>query len=100
MSKSLQKKLGKLADDDKNIIAYLIGQLGRSDDYDKSIIDGKQMLQDCYSLIGSVKDIIGGRLILIECKDIERLRQFYENQGYISISENGDDLRQYIRFIK
>ena len=53
MSKSLQRKLGKLADEDNDIVAYLIGQLGRSSDYDKSVINGKKMLQDCYDLIGS-----------------------------------------------
>jgi len=76
MSKTLQRKLGKLADKDENIVAYLIGQLGRSSDYDKSVINGKKILQDCYDLIGSARDIVGGRLILIECKRIEKLCRF------------------------
>ena len=99
MSKTLQRKLGKLADKDENIVAYLIGQLGRSSDYDKSVINGKKILQDCYDLIGSARDIVGGRLILIECKRIEKLCRFYENEGYIDITENGDDLKQYVRFM-
>ncbi len=100
MSKSLRKKLGKLSDDDKSVVTYLIGQLGRSTEYDKSFIDGKSMLQDCYDLIGSSRDIVGGRLILIECKPIDKVCQFYEDEGYINISENGDPYNQYIRFIK
>ncbi len=100
MSKSLQRRLGKLADKDENVVAYLIGQLGRSSDYDNSVIDGKKILQDCYDLIGSVRDIVGGRLILIECKRIEKLCQFYENEGYIDITENGDGLKQYVLFIR
>ena len=58
------------------------------------------MLQDCYNIIGSVRDIVGGRVILIECKPIEKLCQFYESEGFIDITENGDGLKQYIRFIK
>lgn len=58
------------------------------------------MLQDCYNLVGSARDILGGRLILIECKPIDKLCQFYENEGYIDITENDDGLKQYIRFIK
>lgn len=100
MSKSLQRRLGKLADKDENVVAYLIGQLGRSSDYDNSVIDGKKILQDCYNLIGSVRDIVGGRIILIECKRIKRLCKFYENEGYIDITENGDGLKQYVHFMK
>lgn len=100
MSKTLQRRFGKLADKDENIVAYLIGQLGRSSDYNKTVINGKKMLQDCYDLIGSARDIVGGRLILIECKRINKVCQFYENEGYIDITENGDDLEQYVRFMK
>ena len=73
MSKNLKQKLGKLADDDNNIVVYLIG---------------------------SARDIVGGRLILIECKRIDKVCQFYEDEGYIDITENGYDLKQYVRFIK
>ena len=100
MSKNLQNKLGKLADKDENIVAYLIGQLGRSSNYDKSVINGEKILQDCYDLIGSVRDIVGGRIILIECKRIENLCEFYEEKDYIDITENGDGLKQYVRFMK
>lgn len=100
MSKSLQKKLGKLADKDENIPVFLIGQLGRSSEYDSKTVSGSQLFEHCYELIGSARDIIGGRLILIECKRIEKLCKFYEDKGYIDITENGDDLKQYIRLIK
>jgi hypothetical protein len=100
MSNSLRRKLGNLSDKENNLVAFLIGQLGRDSSYDKSILNGKKMLQDCYNLIGSARDIVGGRLILIECKPIDKLCQFYENEGYIDITENDDGLKQYIRFIK
>lgn len=100
MSKTLQKRLGKLADEDKNVAVFLIGQLGRDSSYESSVINGKEILQDCYDLIGSARDIIGGRLILVECKRVDKLCEFYEGEGYIDITENGDDLKQYIRFIK
>lgn len=99
MSNTLKKKLGNLADKEKNIVAYLIGQLGRSSEYDSSVINGKKILQDCYDLIGSARDIVGGRLILIECKPIDELCQFYEDEGYIDITEK-NGLKQYVRFIK
>lgn len=99
MSKTLRKKLGNLSDKDQNLVSFLIGQLGRDTFYSKDCLDGKKMLQDCYGLIGSARDLVGGRLILLECKPIEKLCRFYEDEGYIDITENGDGLKQYIRFL-
>ena len=81
---------------------FLIGQLGRSSEYSGKVISGSQMLEHCYGLIESARDIVGGRLILVECKPIEKLCKFYEDRGYVDITENGDDQKhyQYIRFIK
>jgi len=56
------------------------------------------MLEDCYSLISSARDIVGGRLILLECKPIDKLCRYYEDEGFIDITEDGNDLRQFIRF--
>jgi hypothetical protein len=100
MSNSLRKKLGNLSDQEQNLVVFLIGQLGRDTAYPSNCLEGKRMLQDCYGLIGSARDIVGGRVILLECKSIEKLCKFYEEEGYIDITENGDSLKQYIRFIE
>lgn len=99
LSKNLKKKLGNLSDRDNNLVVYLIGQFGRHSDYNSAMISGSQMLQDCYALIQEARDVVGGRIILLECKPHPKLCAFYESQGYIDITENEDGLRQYIRFI-
>lgn len=99
VSKSLRKKLGNLSDKDNNIVVYLIGQLGRDSGYGTHVISGTQMLQDCYSLIETVREVMGGRIILLECKPYPKLCKFYESQGYIDITEDEDGLKQYIKFI-
>lgn len=66
----------------------------------KDVLDGKKMLQDCYGLIASARDIVGGRLILVECKHIDKICSIYEQEGFIDITENDDGLKQYIRFIE
>ena len=100
MSNSLRKKMGNLSDKEQNLVIYLIGQLGRDTSYPSNCLEGKKMLQGCYGLIGSARDIVGGRAILLECKPIEKLCRFYEEEGFIDITENGDGLKQYIRFIE
>ncbi|MDO9529270.1 MAG: hypothetical protein Q7J27_08930 [Syntrophales bacterium] len=99
MSNNLKKRLGNLSDKDKNLMAYLIGQVGRDSSYDSNVIDGSKMLQDCYKLIASARDIVGGRIILVECKPVDKLCQFYENERYIDITEDDEGLKQYIRFM-
>ena len=99
MSNNLCRKLGNLSDREQNLIAYLIGQLGRNTSYSKDDLNGKEMLQACYGLIESARDIVGGRLILVECKPIEKVCKLYEDEGFVDITEDNDGLKQYIRFI-
>ncbi len=100
MSNTLRKKLGNQSDKEQNLVVYLVGQLGRDTEYSNEVLSGKKMLQDCYGLIGEARDIVGGRLILLECKPIEKLCKFYEDEGYIDITEESNGLKQYIRFIE
>ena len=100
ISKSLKKKLGNLSDKEENLIVFLIGQLGRDSSYSKDCLGGKNMLRDCYAIIQTVRKAVGGRLILIECKPNGKLCKYYENEGFIDITEDKDDLKQYIRFIE
>ena len=100
MSNTLRKKLGNISDREQNLVAFLIGQLGRDTRYTQEDLAGKKMLEDCYGLINSARDIVGGRLILLECKPIEGLCNYYESEGFIDITENADGLKQYIRFFE
>ncbi|HEY9059366.1 MULTISPECIES: hypothetical protein [Pseudobacteroides] len=100
MSKTLRKRLGNQSDKEQNLVVYLIGQLGRDTHYTKGMLPGTRMLEDCYRLISEARDIVGGRLILLECKPSKKLCSFYEEQGYIDITEENDGLKQYIRFIE
>lgn len=99
MSGTLKRKLGNLSDNEENLVAFLIGQLGRDSSYSKEVLNGKDMLQDCYGLIASARDIVGGRIILLDCKPAESLCRYYEADGYIDITENGEELKHYMRFI-
>lgn len=100
MSKTLKKKLGNLSDNEENLVAFLIGQLGRDAAYSKEVLKGKDMLQDCYGLIASARDIVGGRIVLLDCKPAASLCRYYEEDGYIDITENGEELKHYMRFIE
>jgi hypothetical protein len=65
----------------KSIPAYLIGQIGRCDRYAKEDLSGEQLLNECYHTISMVAKIIGGNLIVLECRE-HMFDKFYKDQGY------------------
>lgn len=79
----------------------LIGQIGKNERYaDK--IDGSELMQYCLATIleGQVK--LGGRLILLECKNIPYLIAFYKRFGFnvLEKDDNPDELLQMIKILE
>lgn len=78
--------------------AYLIGHIAKnSNSYIN--IDGDQLLQEAKNVIAEARDLIGGRLIYIDCKDIEKLKCFYLKNGfkYFNTSEKTGLLQYYLK---
>ena len=79
------KKFGTYNDEFKccEIPAPLIAQLGKNynNGYDK-LISGDEILELACDDIRKVQDVIGGKVVYIECEDKDRLKQFYENNGF------------------
>lgn len=90
-SKSIRKKLdglsatiyGELIDD---FPCYLIGQLARNSNVPSSSLKGKTLLDFAQDIVGQAVDAVGGRYILIECKDSQKLVRFYEENGFKGFS--------------
>ena len=97
--KGLITRLENLCNDDSYATAYLIGQIGRDDTYTSAELSGAQMLSDAVKLIQEVKNMIGGRLVILECKPIASLCRMYESNGFIDITEDDRDLKLYMKFI-
>lgn len=84
MSLSKRKKiLGEYPgrDDLQTVSAFLIGQLGRSDDYSSDDLSGEQLLKECYSAISKAAKIVGGKLLILECRE-HMYEKFYEKHGF------------------
>ena len=59
----------------------MIGQLGRCDDYKNIDLDGQQVLNECYHAISLAAKVVGGNLIVLECREC-MYEKFYEKQGF------------------
>lgn len=85
----------------KQCVALLLGQLGKNhkdDIHRKKLITGKQLLGIAQNIIRDIQNKIGGRTLLVECKDCGALRNFYEECGFklVNKSLNEDLLRYFI----
>ena len=78
--------------------AYLIGHIAKNSDINTDL-KGTQLLQYAQSVIAEARDLIGGRLIYIDCKDIEKLKTFYVDNGfkYFNTSEKTGLLQYYFK---
>jgi len=85
----------------KQCVALLLGQLGKNhkdDIHRKKLITGKQLLGIAQNIIRDIQNKIGGRTLLVECKDCGALRNFYEECGFklVNKSSNEDLLRYFV----
>ncbi len=99
-SKKKELKIVKNKDyDDEMFFAFLIGQIGRNDSYDKGTIRLEGILDYVFAYINEVKSLIGGRIVLIEVDgEIEKNKQLikrYEENGF----ENFGQLKDFTQLM-
>jgi len=80
----------------KSCPAYLIAQLARS--VDSKAGKGAECLQTALSYITNAQDIVGGRLVYLDCKPERRV--YYENNGFTFLqNKHNSDLVQMYKVI-
>ncbi|AVX30318.1 hypothetical protein CTH_0715 [Carboxydocella thermautotrophica] len=81
------------------IPAFLIGQLGKNDLY-KDDINGDKLMKYALAVISRAQEIVGGRIVFLECQDKPKLIDFYSRNGFkIFRKDPLDNLVQMIRLI-
>lgn len=105
-SGALKKKLigmgHKTEQDNYEIRGYLLGQLGKN--YSEistkaNNASGADLLALAYEKILDAYIITGGRILFLECEDQERLRNFYNKNGF-KMLENYESVNKYLLFVK
>jgi hypothetical protein len=89
------KKYGEKITD---LPVYLIGQLAKNDKY-ADLYNGKDLIDSALAEIRKAQEVVGGRSILVESKNEEKLTSFYVNNGFTLIQQDSDKLLQFIRII-
>jgi len=91
------KLLDGYKDNITTIPCFLIGQLGKSDKYEKFKI-GEYILEDSIDVIDKAHNTLGGRFILLDAVNDDRLIKFYKNNLFFPIEEN--DKNESIKMIR
>ena len=69
---------------------YLIGQLSRNSAVSKTALSGSELIQIACDIIAAAVQAVGGRYIMIECHDDEKLLRFYANNHFKEIARVPD----------
>ena len=91
------KARGKLL---SHFSCYLIGQLARNSCVPKASISGMELLNFAYDIVASAVEAVGGRYILIECHDDEKLVQFYLDNGFEVLSRIPDEDKKMVQMLR
>ena len=93
VSGTLRRRLRKFAmpsaeKDDLVIMAPLIAQLGKNyaNGYSE-LITGDELLKMAEDQTRLAQRIIGGKVVYLECEDIDRLKDFYSSNGYVEFGK-------------
>lgn len=100
-NKKKRKMLGAYPGRDKlkSIPAYLIGQLGRCDSYSSDQLSGETILNECYNAISMAARIVGGSLIVLECKEY-MFSNVYEKLGFKKLYDTLNEENLYTLYKK
>lgn len=84
-------------DTKKNIVqSYLIGQLSRSADSPKGL--GKDLLDMAFDILSQAKDLVGCRMVRLDCHD--EMVGYYSDYGFRLITRNENrTINQMMAFI-
>lgn len=95
VSNNLKKALTAGESDADSYPVFLIGHIAKDDSVLEHI--GDDILQSALDLLLEAQKIIGGRLVYLDCKDEEKLKQFYERNGFkfFNVSSKSGLLQYY-----
>ncbi len=109
VSKNTLKKLDGISKDKTEFPIYLIGQLGKNEVFWNEI-NGSYLLESAISNIYDAYEVVGGRAVLIETLNNEKLIKFYTENGFkylqkrLDVKKNintGEEIKnEYVQLIK
>ena len=97
VSKSKIKDIDGFSKDVKGVAIALVGQFGK-DENKADTVSGKDILNICMEFLYKVQTLIGGRYVLLECRETEKVVRFYRDTGFETLQlDKSDGYLQMVR---
>jgi len=97
VSKSAIKSIDGFSKEIQAVGIILIGQFGKDAEIAKDI-EGGYLFDLCIETVYKAQKIIGGRFVLLECQDNEKVISFYTCQGFESLQY--DETDKYLQMVR
>lgn len=78
----------------QNMPVFLIGQLAKNELYDGGPFCGQVIVDHALHELAKAQMHVGGRIVLVECKQEEKLISFYKEYGFDEFTHIPDDMRK------
>ena len=98
VSKNELKKIDGFSKNPNSVRGYLIAQVGKNKLISDNPINFGAMLEEIYGIISTSFENLGGRVLILECKDNVNLISFYEKFGFKVLQK--DELVQMYKIIE
>ena len=85
------KKLDGQSKSATKLNAILIGQIGKNFAIEENSISLADILEITYGVIHEVRALIGGRSVIVECEDTDKLTALYKKHGFKKLEMNNDE---------
>lgn len=103
VSNKMRSRIRRFAQFDTNsnsffLPAILVAQLGKNDTY-KNLISGDELLYFALEKVKEIQNLAGGKLVYVECEDVDKLKRFYYSNGFVEFGKR-DRMKDEIGKIK
>ena len=79
---------------------YLIGQLSKNSNIEENTLSGKELIDFANSVIAAAMNAVGGWYVMIECKNIKKLTEFYKSNDFHEIATIPDENYAMVQMIR
>ena len=84
----------------REVSCYLIGQIAKNSSLNQYSLSGKDLLENALATIIPATEIVGGRWVLVECQNIDKLLNFYKENGFEYVAREPDDQEEMVQMIR